>query len=127
MRTLSFNGEFWYEDRTPLLKRIARWCIWFGGWETHRNGGWPLLKRLRQEMISPVSLFGHRLTYFGHWADMKLPGHGILVVNWRERYAFISRDGTPDSAHTWLYGWPRHVERMAMRRMSVDSAEVPSA
>jgi hypothetical protein len=113
MKTIRFNGEFWYEDTRSLAKRVAEWIVWVGGWSTFRK--FSLGFRLRH--LTPVSIVGHRTTFYGHWFDVKTP-EGVLVVNLRERYAFISRDGTPGRAHLWLYGAPREIREAAERRVA---------
>lgn len=115
MKTLRFNGEYWYEDERPMWKRIQEWICWVGGWKTHSSGGWPLRRRLSLQLLTPISLIGHRVTLYGHWFDVKLP-IGVLVVNVRDRYAFISRNGTPGAAHTWLYGAPHDIRNAARER-----------
>lgn len=113
MRTIKFNGEFWYEDCTPLLARLATWLIWVGGGS------------LRSP--APVSLLGHRVTFFGWGAQLRLPGGDLLTVSWpgvdpklawRSKPAaiYVSRDGTPQNAHIWLVGEPHEV-REAVRKV----------
>ncbi len=102
MRTLKFNGEYWYEDYTPIWSRIATWVVWVGGSRRHPT---------------PVSLLGHRVTFYEWGANVRLPGGDLLVVSWcgvdprhwwrtKPVSVYISRDGTPASAHTWLIGDP---------------------
>lgn len=98
-----WNGERWCRDDMAIWRRVARWFVWLGGWDAHGRDAF-------KHGFSPVSVLGHVVTYFGHWAQAKTPW-GYLVVNWRERYAFIARDGTPDGAHVWLYGAPTDVVR----------------
>lgn len=109
MKTLKWNGEFWYEDSTPLWNRIATWLIWIGG--TGRDP-------------SPVLLFGGRLTYYGWGAQLRMPDGDLLVVSWcgvdpskwwRSKPAslYVSPDGTPGRSHTWLIGAPREVRDSA--------------
>jgi hypothetical protein len=103
MLTYRWNGERWCRDDMPIWKRVARWVVWLGGWDAHGRLAF-------RYGFSPVSVLGHRVTYYGHWADIRTP-LGILVVNWRDKHAYISRDGTPDSAHVWLHGAPGDVVR----------------
>jgi len=110
MVTLKWNGENWYEDRTPLLSRIATWLVWVGGSSLSSP--------------TPVSLFGHRATFYGWGAQVRLPGGDLLVVSWcgspptdwwrtAPRQVYVSPSGTPDRAHTWLVGAPRDVSEAA--------------
>lgn len=114
MKTLKWNGEYWYEDHTPLWNRIATWMLWVGG-------TWP--------DPAPVSIFGHRVTYYGWGLRMRLPGGDLLVMSWcgvdRARWfrskpesVYISPNGTPDHAHTWFVGAPREVREEASKRVS---------
>jgi hypothetical protein len=107
MKTLHWNGERWYVNEQSLLKRVRRWFVWFGGWE-RANGGWQLRIEYatgRKGWVhpTPVSILGHRATFFGHWMQVRWVG-GWLVIDWRERHAYISSNGTPNRAHCWLWG-----------------------
>jgi hypothetical protein len=118
MTTLRFNGEYWYEDERPTWKRIQERIAWIGGWQTHGpKSRFPvsLRQRLSWELLTPIALFGHRIVLYRHWFDVRTP-YGTLVVNLRERYAFISHNGTPTAAHTWLYGAPHDIREAARER-----------
>src|SRR5690349_11986919 len=72
MRTLHWNGERWYVNEMSLLKRVRRWFIWIGGWELANGRGWRLRtprEQGRQIWMhpTPVSVLGHRATFYGHW------------------------------------------------------------
>jgi hypothetical protein len=107
MRTLHWNGERWYVNQQSAWKRVRRWFVWVGGWERANGEGWqfrtPYLGRHLWHSPTPVSVFGHRATFYGHWLQVRVSS-GWLVVNFRERYAFISANGTPNQAHCWLWG-----------------------
>jgi hypothetical protein len=105
-----WNGERWYEDDRSLWRRALRWVCWVGGLDAHGLSAF----KYGLEGLSPVSVLGHRVTWYGHWADIRTRW-GILVVNWRDDHAYISRDGTPDRAHVWLRGAPRDVIHEARR------------
>lgn len=109
MITLKWNGEYWYEDRTPLLSRIATWLIWIGGTQTSPT---------------PISVFGHRVTFYGWGANVRFPSGDLLVISWcgldpkrwwrsKPASVYVSPNGTPDRAHTWLVGAPREVREAA--------------
>lgn len=109
MNTIKWNGEYWYEDHTPLWNRIATWLLWIGG--TWRDP-------------APLSLFGHRVTYLSWGLEMRLPGNDLLVVSWcgrppaeyfrsKPESVYVSPDGTPGRAHTWIIGAPREVREAA--------------
>lgn len=104
MLTYKWNGENWCRDEMPALKRLARHILWLGGWEAH---GWNAFKH----GFTPVSVL-RRVTFYSHFADIKTPW-GYLVVNWRDRHAYLSHDATPQGAHAWLYGAPPDVVRAA--------------
>ena len=108
MKTLRWNGEYWYVDQRSPWRRIRRWCIWVGGWERANGAGWCL--RIPSATgghlwmsPTPISLAGHRVTIHRHWFQVRIAS-GHLVVDLRERHAYISRDGTPNNAHHWLWG-----------------------
>lgn len=126
MNTLRFNGERWYVDRRSLWKRVRTWFVWVGGWEEANGAGWrfriPVGSRRIWMTPTPVSFLGHRLTIFGHWFDFRVPG-GVLVVNFRERHAYISRDGTPSSAHHWLWGYRKSWEGQRALYAAREAAE----
>lgn len=126
MRTLKFNGEFWYEDRTPLLERIATWIIWIGGWRVFRER--PVFGRRKLSYLTPISLLGHRVTFFDWGAQVRVPSGDHLVVVWRSGhidtpYVYVSADGTPSRAHTWLYGAPGAIERAAAMRVATSRGD----
>lgn len=125
MKTKVWNGEYWYIDERPLLMRVRHWVIRIGGWERNpkrkAKSEWRIVrrsgldKRLRIEDPTPVSLFGHLLTFqwFGvSWRRRK----DYVCWNWRQTmgqrpgkgYAYVSRNATPWAAHYWLWGWHRY-------------------
>lgn len=119
MKTYRNNGEYWYADRRSPFQRARMWLIWFGGWEKANGTGWALRRRrfpgARTTVAdpTPVSILGHRLTFFGTWLQVRLP-HTYLVLRYRGGYsggpyAYLSNDGTPSRAHHWLFGAPREV------------------
>lgn len=135
MRTIRHNGEYWYEDRRSLWLRVRNWFIWIGGWEktNHRTGEHQWKPVTRWTDPFPLSLFGHRITFqsFGLrirlgwryfcWSYRKKPGYmyGPIGIG----YAYLSRDGTPHSAHHWLWGidkWygAREILKQAKARQS---------
>ena len=112
MKTLRWNGERWYVDSRSLWKRVRQWVIWIGGWERANGAGWQFSIKHPYRRVgriwmgpTPVSLLGHRVTFFSHWFDFRIRS-GVVVVNFRERHAYVSRDGTPNRAHHWLWGVP---------------------
>jgi len=129
MKTLRWNGERWYVDTRSLWKRVRQWVIWVGGWERANGAGWQFTAgrsggRTVWMTPTPVSLFGHRITLFGHWFDLDVPS-GRLVVNLRQRHAYISRDGTPNRAHHWLWGTPQgnhEIDPSALAKYSADTS-----
>lgn len=123
MRTVEFNGEYWYVNEQPLLKRARKWLIWIGGWEKANGEGWHIFMRhldtgkraLRDP--TPVSLFGHRFTHYG-WGWNVVVSGGYLVYSKRCSHTgkpslYLSLDGTPGNATMWLFGAPDVVERAA--------------
>jgi hypothetical protein len=105
METYHYNGEFWYRDRRSLPGRLRRWLIWVGGWEQPDGRGgaswrfsipWTPEQRIRLAP-TPVSLFGHRVTFYGWGGNLRLPTGDYLVWSrcdraWR---VYLSPDGTP--------------------------------
>lgn len=134
-----WNGEFWYRDE-GLLRRVVKWIAWFGGWEAHSpkqpwtgvtGRRWTLRERLR--MLTPVSLLGHRITFYG-WGVTARNRRGSLVWTKRDGSLYFSRDGTPDGATIWFRGRPPHVVAAAQQhaqeradRLTQLKAEVPDA
>jgi hypothetical protein len=129
MKTLKWNGEKWWVDARPAHLRLRQWVSWFGGWETvnrddreypyrHRwqfRYPFTVAGRGGQQKLAwrdpfPLSLFGHRLTFFGWGGNCRIPGHRILTWTYRRGQrqhfrAYISTDGTPRTATHWLKGW----------------------
>lgn len=125
MKIYRWNGEYWYCDRRSLWKTIRQWIAWFGGWEKANGEGWQFRSRSyargwRWHDPYPLSLFGHRVTFFGPWLNIKLPG-GYLVWRWKPSkalnspYAYISWDGTPNKAHVWLLNPPKEIQDAVAR------------
>lgn len=96
MRIYRHNGEQWCIDDRSGWRRVSNWLLW------RPNASW-----------SFFSVLGHTVTYFGHWAQLRVGDDGWLVVNWREEYAYVSRNGTPVNAHIWLWGAPSDVSTAA--------------
>lgn len=92
MKIYKWNGEKWCVDDRSVWRRLLEFIVW------RPDGTW-----------SFFSVLGHSATYFGHWAQLSLGRRGWLVVNWRDKYAYVSVDGTPGSAHVWLWGAPQEV------------------
>lgn len=131
MKTVRFNGEWWYEDRRSLLTRARQWVIRIGGWERpdrtdgayrtrwafRANWGW---RGWRDPF--PVSLLGHRVTFQSFGVSIRLGGRYLCWSYRREPgrmygplgtgYCYLSRNGTPWAADHWLWGadkwhgWP---------------------
>jgi hypothetical protein len=104
MKTLKFNGEQWYIDERSRWKRVRQWIIWVGGWELANGKGWrfsvktPYGDKIRMGP-TPVSLFGHRITFYGWGWDIKIPRYGWLVWS-RESGLYVSSNGTPPREDT---------------------------
>ena len=121
MKAYKFNGVTWYIDDRPLWSRIRRWVACVGLREL-KNGGlsW-------EGEITPLSLFGHRITFFGHWFQAQTPW-GWLIVKFARtetgrmtrhlEEVFISHNGTPGCAHTWLVGTPPAIVKHCETRAS---------
>jgi hypothetical protein len=106
VRLVRWNGERWWTDDRPVWKRVLGWLVWIGGWHAHRQGNWTLRERLSGEMLAPVSLLGHRVTYFSWGIQCRMKG-GYWVAVWRlGKRIYWSPDGTPSNATVWLYGSP---------------------
>lgn len=104
MKLLRWNGERWYVDEQSVIRRLRRWVLWPGGWETFRT--WPLRKRLLPRHWTPWSLFGHRFTCYGWGAQVKTRNGWWVWVRRPERRCYWSPTGTPDNATIWLRGRP---------------------
>ena len=119
MKTYKFNGELWYLDERPLWTRIRRWLMCLGTKELKsgrlsKDGEW-----------LPAGFLGHRLNLYGHWFDVRTPWGYLVVVFQRDERgrrtrtierAFISPNGTPQHAHTWLVGTPPDIVRHVASR-----------
>jgi hypothetical protein len=119
MKLYRWNSEYWYVEDRGVLARVVRWFVWSGGWDAFR--GWPLRKRLRPHYWTPVSLFGHRLTFFGWGARLRLRSGWWVISGRRGRCIYFSPDGAPSGATLWLKGVPADVvaaEHMSRRRAS---------
>lgn len=120
MKVLKWNGEYWYVDARPVWERILSWVVWVGGWKVWREMRRFRPEKLHLDTLAPISVLGHRLTWYGWGFDVKTP-EGVLVVvmkkvGWGIERAYVSRDGTPGGAHVWIVGAPPEVLHAAVRR-----------
>jgi hypothetical protein len=97
MKTLKYNGEYWYTDERSLWKRVRQWVIWVGGWEKANGKGWQFTidygNRKGLMNPTPISLFGHAITFYGWGWQIHLWKMGYFVCTKSGMY--ISSDGTP--------------------------------
>lgn len=98
---LRFAGHYGYERTIrrfdPWWRRLRTWVVWFGGWECPELLQWDEGRPAFQVKGDPypLSLFGHLVTFYGGWLQLRWFG-GWVVVSWKERiYAYWSPDGTP--------------------------------
>jgi hypothetical protein len=85
---LRFAGHYGYEtaikrlEGRSLLSRARKWLVWFGGWEVGElcqwDLGWPAWRFDRG--VTPISFFGHRLTFFRGWFDVKIFGKNYTYI-----------------------------------------------
>ena len=61
---------------------------------------------------TPISFFGHRITIQTFGIYFSLP-HTYIVINWRDKKMYSSRNGTPGSAHAWFFGTPKEIVKNA--------------
>jgi hypothetical protein len=122
MKSWHWNGEFWYSRDWSLLKRLRVWLIWLGGWEQANSSGWKLFGKNVGEPHyhwidpRPISLFGHRITFFRKWIDVKLPGCYMRI-----KKKYISLDhGTPNTTFAYFGEAPKHIKRQAEFGASVN-------
>lgn len=121
MKNHFFNGEYWYEDSRPILKRFRQWLIWIGGWET-ADGKWSLFWKYGLRSPAPLSMFGHRFTYYSWGCDFRF-ADGWLVWTFDlgrcgSQKVYFSPDGTPDSATAWFLGTPEEVIAASKKRQA---------
>lgn len=118
MKTYRDNGERWYCDDRSLFLRIRQWFVWFGGWERADNKSWEfgfktnVAGREKFHFMAPfpLSLFGHRIVFYGWGCDIQLPtGHLVWSRYGHSLQVYISKDGTPQGAHHWIYGTPHDI------------------
>jgi hypothetical protein len=155
VRSFHWNGENWYAKDESIPRRFLGWLVWPGGWrapevtqaeirfEGYRSKPmtmrlsrhrWDILHRYRPNerihvrSITPLSLFGHRLTFFGWGAQVKLRDRSILVfaknANDTEWRVYRSWDGTPSGAFVWYHGaTPYEMGRVEDRVRRMQEAE----
>lgn len=124
---LRFAGRLGYDRAIRRLsspwKNLRQWFIWVGGWEWPELSQWdrgkPAWEPMREGRIvspTPVSLFGHRITFFGWGAQVKLRWRGrrwILCLSSTYRHSpldklYLSPDGTPGHPEA-RFLWRRKV------------------
>jgi|SRR6188472_2220516 len=114
-KAFRWNGEYWYED-DGILRRTLDWFAWFGGWQAHSPqrpwslGRRSLRERLRPSFLTPVSFFGHRVTFYGWGWEVTLWGSKLVKS---KSALYLSPDGTPSSATVWFRGAPAEVRAAA--------------
>jgi hypothetical protein len=115
MKTYHWNGEYWYKRDWSLLKRIRTWLIWIGGWEIANGAGWKLFRKTGNHWRlcdpTPISLFGHRFTYYG-WGWHLRTHLGYLTYSRAGRpkpIMYLSPDGTPGRATIWYLNPPHEI------------------
>lgn len=125
LRAYRWNGEFWYQDE-GLLRRVRKWFAWSGGWEAHSPkrawsgvGGrqWTLRERLG--MLTPISLLGHRITFYGWGWQLRFRAGSLTKA---KKLLYFSPDGTSSSATIWFRGAPPEV-RFAADKHARETAE----
>lgn len=83
-------------DPRTTLSRIRRWFVWVGGWEPASLLQWD--RDYKAWMFdrdpTPVSVFGHRITFQSKWVEIKIGG-GWLVLHHADRNVYWSPNGTP--------------------------------
>jgi len=103
MNDWKHNGERWWRDERPILKRARQWLVWFGGWEKANGAGWSF----RRGGPTPISLLGHRFTlHRWGWALRTRTGHWVRTPD----ALYLSIDGTPRGAVRYLVGTPEGVQ-----------------
>ena len=112
MKTVHFNGEYWYENNLSLLERVKKWFLW----QPNRKEG---------ILETPISLFGHRITFQPFGVDVSLPTRYLCIHRdmpagkvWR---VYLSPNGTPWAATAWLYNPKTEVAIMAKNRERPDA------
>ena len=128
------NGEKQYYDTTSLLKRMRTWLVWVGGWEhpwvrpasprdqgehgsnavisgTYFSTRYPDGTRAGP---TPISLFGHRITFYGWGWQVNFWRHPYQYFVWsgyrkgQPARIYISHDGTPPRPNErGIRIWPR--------------------
>lgn len=114
MKTWQYNGEYWFFENHSLFKRIRTWFVWFGGWEKANQTGWKFTWRgygnkLKFHDPFPLSFFGHRLTFYGKWWNIRIGGGWFVKSASMKHTYFWSINGTPDSAVKWYFNCPKDV------------------
>ena len=120
MKTYHWNGEYWYERRWSILHHIRHWFFWIGGWEKANGEGWQLRHQRPQRKLKdpfPIALLGGRITFYG-WGGQIRGLHRYLV--WSRSVGslkiYLSHNGTPGGATTWIKGVPYEIYKVARWR-----------
>lgn len=113
MKTYHWNGEYWYERRWSLFHHIRHWLIWIGGWEKANGEGWHLTQVFNKRKLrspTPVALFGGRFTHYGWgWNIRFRKTYFVWSRSGRPLHIYLSPDGTPGRATTWIKGVPYEI------------------
>ena len=111
---LRFAGRMGYSKAIKRLsnpiKNIRQWFIWIGGWEYSELSQWdrgkpawqPIEERQGKKRLqdpTPISLFGHTITVFDRWFEIKCFGGSLNVMfpNYHnaDHWVYWSPNGTP--------------------------------
>jgi hypothetical protein len=107
---LRFAGKLGYDKAIKrldgnILYRFRRWLIWVGGWEKSKLQQWDAGKPAWKSRYegkwkdpTPLSLFGHRITFMGRWLEFKVFASDF-VIHWPDHLGgwgiYLSPNGTP--------------------------------
>jgi len=86
-------------SRLPLLRRARKWFVWFGGWEVPElsqwdsgRSAWEIRKGGRWRDPFPLSLFGHRVTFFSGWFEYRWRGVRHVVKRGAQGWRHVNAD-----------------------------------
>lgn len=118
MITHKLTDKGWIEDRRPFFSRIRQWFIKFLPWDSCQCSKISIFfkdtvtnkKKLRP--IFPIEIFGGWIT-FHRWGYRMRLSTGFLIVDWKNKQIYVSKDNSPCNARVWVAGAPDHIKRLS--------------
>lgn len=106
---LRLAGHLGYDKAIERLegpRALRHWLIWTGGWEPgllsqwdQGRPTWEIFRNGRLQSPTPVSLFGHRITFHREWIDVRVAGGYLHIAPGKVYWSPNATPGHPEAIH----------------------------